>query len=335
MKCKHCRAEAIPERSPDELTTKEIKELIDDIKKMGSRLIISGGDPFKREDLFEILKYAKKVKLPVGVTPTTSPLADFEKIKKLKEYNIYALGISIDGGGARSHDSFRGEKGTFKYAQNVLEYARELNIPVQVNTTLAKDTINEIKKIYSFLKRYSPPVKRWSIFFLIPTGRGVELSLPSEEDIREVFEFLYQKSKEAPFHITTTEAPSYRAFYLLKEMNKGKNLDLIIKENRRLGLGVRDGNGVVFVSHKGYVYPSGFLPIRLGNVREQKLSEIYKSSNVLRDLRDSNKLKSKCGICRFKEICGGSRARAYAIKGDYLEEDPLCFFEEEVILTIY
>lgn len=327
LKCKHCRAEAIPERSHEELNFKEIKELADEIRQMGSHLVISGGDPLKRDDLFDILEYAKNIGLPVAVTPTTSPLATFEKIKKMKEAGIYALGVSLDGSNAETQDNFRGVEGTFENSIKVLKYAKELNIPVQVNTTFTKETFEEINNIYHLLENnFSPPVKRWSIFFLIPVGRGKELNHPSQSEIKEILEFLYEKSKESTFHITTTEAPFYKVFYILKEMEKGKIYETLIKENRKMALGVRDGNGVIFISHRGDIYPAGFLPLKLGNIRENKLSEIYGKHQIMKNLRNVNLFKGKCGRCEFKKICGGSRSRAYAMKKDYLEQDEACFF---------
>ncbi|MEO0301831.1 MAG: radical SAM protein [candidate division WOR-3 bacterium] len=332
LKCKHCRAEAIPERSPSELKTEEVKNLMDDIKNMGSHLVISGGDPLKREDLFELLLYAKNIKLPVAVTPTTSPLATYENVKKMKELSIYALGISLDGPDKNTQDSFRGVNGTFENSMSVLNYAKELSIKVQVNTTCTRETIERIKEIYYLLlKNFSPPVNRWSVFFLVPVGRGAELELPSKREIEDLLLFLYEKSKEAPFHITTTEAPFYKIFYTLKEIEKGKSLDEIIMDTRKLGLGVRDGNGVIFVSYKGDIYPAGFLPLKLGNVRENKLSYVYENNEILKNLRNTELLKGKCGICYFKDMCGGSRARAYTMKGDYLEEDPVCIFDEKFL----
>ncbi len=336
LKCKHCRAEAIPERSPLELKTEEVKKLMDDIKDMGSHLVISGGDPLKREDLFELLEYAKNIKLPVAVTPTTSPLATYEKIKKMKELSIYALGISLDGPDKNTQDSFRGVEGTFENSMNVLNYAKEFSIPVQVNTTCTRENISRIKEIYYLLeKNFSPPCKRWSIFFLVPVGRGSELELPTKKEIEDLLLFLYDKSKVAPFHITTTEAPFYKVFYFLKEMEKGKKIEEIMADSRKMGLGVRDGNGVIFVSYRGDIYPSGFLPLKLGNVKENKLSFVYKNHEFLKNLRNTELLKGKCGICYFKDICGGSRSRAYTMKGDYLEEDPVCIFDEEFLKTFF
>lgn len=325
LKCKHCRAEAVPERTPDELKFSEIKNLFEEIKNMGSNLIISGGDPLKREDIFEVLKYAKKINLPFGIAPTTSPLLNFDKIKKIKEIGAYAMSISLDGSNKKSQDEFRGVDGTFDVSINALKFASKINLPIQVNTTFTKENFYEIEKIYYLLKEnFYEIVKRWSIFFIVPIGKGKELKLPEKKEIKEILEFLYEKSREAPFHITTTEAPFYKVFYVLKEIKKGKNFDEIIKENKKLGFGVRDGNGVVFVSHKGDIYPSGFLNLNLGNIRSEKLQDVYKNNKVMKELRDVNLLKGKCGKCKYKKICGGSRARAYAILNDYLEEDPFC-----------
>jgi radical SAM protein len=335
LDCKHCRAEAIPERSPFELNTEEVKEFLRDVKKLGSHLIISGGDPLKREDLFDIISYAREIGIPVGVTPTTSPLATYDTLKRMKDLGIFALGISLDGATQESQDSFRGVDGTFNNSMRVLNYAKELNIPVQVNTTCTKGTISEIEGIYNLLsENFSPPVSRWSIFFLIPVGRGKELGMPSSSEVESIFGFLYEKSTESPFQITTTEAPSYRTYFFLKELEKGKSGDDIIRGNRRMGLGVRDGNGVIFVSHRGDIYPSGFLPINLGNVRETKLSDIYNNDEILKTLRDPGFYKGKCGACPFKFICGGSRARAYAVNADFLETDPLCYFDEGYLKSI-
>jgi len=332
LACKHCRAEAIPERSPFELNTEEAKELLRGVKELGSHLIISGGDPLKREDLFEILSFAREIKIPVGVTPTTSPLADFPAIRKMKELGVNALGISLDGATEESQDGFRGVEGTFDNSMRVLSYAKQLEIPVQVNTTCTRETVSEIRGIYDLLaEKFAPPVRRWSIFHLIPVGRGKELNMPTSAQLEDLFEFLYEKSKTAPFHITTTEAPHYKVYLILKELEKGNTKEEVISKNRRMGLGVRDGNGVIFVSHTGEVYPSGFLPLTIGNVKKEMLSDIYRSNETLAALRDPDVFKGKCGACPFRNVCGGSRARAYAETGDFLETDPLCHFSEEFL----
>lgn len=335
LACKHCRAEAMPERSPDELTTEEVRALLREVKDLGSHFIVSGGDPLKRDDLFDILRYAKEIGVPTGVTPTTSPLATFEALKKMKDIGIFALGVSLDGATHQAQDSFRGVEGTFENSMNVLRYAMALEMPVQVNTTLATETLSQIEPVYELLStRFAPPVRRWSVFFLVPVGRGKDLGLPSEKEIMSLFEFLYDKSKTAPFHITTTEAPSYRAFHILKKMEEGNSKEEAIRRSMSMGLGVRDGNGVVFVSHTGDIYPSGFLNVSLGNVRDVSLAEIYRTDSVLMSLRDPALFTGKCGVCALNRLCGGSRARAYAVSDDYLAEDPICPIEQDVLTQL-
>ncbi|GBD38102.1 Putative mycofactocin radical SAM maturase MftC [bacterium HR37] len=331
LTCKHCRANAIPRRSPIEINTEEAKKLLRDIKELGSHLIVSGGDPLKREDLFEILLYARQERIPVSVTPTTSPLATYETIKVIKELGINTLGISLDGATKESQDGFRGVEGTFKNSINVLNYARDLDIPVQVNTTCTAETIKEIRGIYNLLTRkFSPPVKRWSIFLLVPTGRGKDLRMPTSEELLSLFDFLYRESKKAPFRITTTQALFYRVYFMMREMKNNKTREEILSRGRSMGWGVRDGNGVLFVSHKGEIYPSGFLPISLGNIRDKNLAEVYGKHKILKALRKPEIFKGRCGTCSFNLICGGSRARAYALTGDFLESDPLCPFDKKI-----
>lgn len=334
LACKHCRAEAMPDADPDELNTEEAKKLLRDVKELGSHLIISGGDPLKRPDLFELLAYAGEIKLTVGVTPTTSPLATYNAIKKMKDLGIFFLGISLDGADAESQDGFRGVAGTFSNSMNVLRYAKELKIPVQINTTCTLETVGEVEKIYNLINdNFTPPVKRWSIFFLVPVGRGKDLEMPTAGDVERIFKFMYEKSKVSPFHITTTEAPFYKPYFLMKEMDNGRNSEEVIRSNMKLAFGVRDGNGIIFVSSNGTIYPSGFLESPLGNIKEDNLGEIYRNSDVLKTLRNAGNYIGRCGICTYKYLCGGSRARAYATEGNYLAQDSLCYFDERLIST--
>lgn len=334
LACKHCRAEAMPDADPDELSTDEAKKLLREVKELGSHLIISGGDPLKRHDLFELLAYAQEINLTVGVTPTTSPLATFESIKKMKELGIFFLGISLDGATPKSQDSFRGVEGTFNNSMNVLQYAKELEIPVQINTTCTGETVEEIENVYYLIKdKFAPPVKRWSVFFLVPVGRGKDLEMPSEHQVNKIFDFLYNKSKESPFHITTTEAPFYKAYFIMKELENGRIIQDAISANMKLAFGVRDGNGIIFVSNNGTIYPSGFLELPLGNIKEDNLGNIYRNNKALQLLRDPDTYTGKCGSCSYKYLCGGSRARAFATEGSYLAEDKLCYFDESLIST--
>ncbi|MFQ5881403.1 MAG: TIGR04053 family radical SAM/SPASM domain-containing protein [Candidatus Methylomirabilales bacterium] len=329
LACKHCRADAIPHRDPSELTTEEGKGLMRDVKEMGSKMILTGGDPMKRHDLFELMAYAREIRLPVGITPSTTPTLTRDAVRRFRELGVATLGVSLDGPSPDVHDTFRGVPGTFEHSMNALQWAREFQLPVQVNTTVTRETLPHLSALYRLLREEaSPPVRRWSLFLLVPVGRGATLGIPSAEEVEELFAWVYLISKDAPFHVSTVEAPHYRRYWIQRRREEGMPLEEIQRLGKRMGFGIRDGNGVIFVSHQGEVYPAGFLPHPLlGNVRGKPLSEIYRNSSFLMELRDMDRLTGKCGRCEFRWICGGSRARAYAATGDCLAEEPLCVYQ--------
>lgn len=329
LDCVHCRASAIRQRDPLELTTEEGKALMREVKKMGSMLILTGGDPIKRDDLFELIGYGREIGLPVSITPSTTPMLTREVVERFKVLGIAAMGTSLDGPNAEIHDSFRRVEGTFASSVKALEWAREFHIPVQINTTITTETLAHLPEMYRLLReQFSPPVKRWSLFLLVPVGRGQQLGIPTAEEVEHLCEWVYDAARDAPFHIGTVEAPHYRRYWTQRKLQEGMDREAIAKVAMRMGFGVRDGNGVVFVSHRGDVFPAGFLPYpHLGNVREDSLSAIYSDSPLLAELRDMDRLKGKCGDCEFRWLCGGSRARAYAMTGDAMESDPFCAYE--------
>jgi radical SAM protein len=328
LACKHCRADAIECRDPLELSFEEGKALLDEIKQLGSMVILTGGDPMKRDDLFELIAYARKIKVPVSITPSTTPTVTQEAVFRFKELGVAAMGVSLDGPTAALHDSFRGVDGTFAHSMDALRYAREARMPVQINTTVTAGTIEHLPEMFELLKTLSPPVRRWSLFLLVPVGRGLTLGMPSAERIEELFEWAYDTGQGAPFHIATVEAPHYRRYQIQRRVAEGMSADEIAKLAKRLSFGMRDGNGVIFVSHRGNVYPAGFLPHPLlGNVREQSLTEIYRNAPELARLRDMDALQGKCGRCEYRWSCGGSRARAYATTGSLMGSDPFCAYE--------
>ena len=324
--CKHCRAEAIPHRDPLELSTAEGKALMREVKAMGSMMILTGGDPMKRPDLFELIAYAREIRLPLGVTPSTTPTLTRDAAREFRNLGVAALGISLDGPSPEVHDTFRGVPGTFERSMNALAWAREFHLPVQVNTTVTRETLPHLHALYHLLREEAvPPVRRWSLFLLVPVGRGATLGIPSPEDVEKLFAWVYSISGQAPFHVSTVEAPHYRRYWIQRKLDEGTTVEAIRRMGRRMGFGVRDGNGVIFVSHKGEVYPAGFLPHPLlGNVREKPLADTYRNSPQLKALRDMDRVKGRCGRCEFRWICGGSRARAYAVTGDCFGEEPLC-----------
>ncbi len=327
LACRHCRASAIPERDPLELSFEEACAMMRDIKEMGSMLILTGGDPMLRPDLFELIGYGRSIGLPISITPSATPSLTREAVKGFKELGVAALGISLDAAAPEVHDSFRGVSGTFARSLEILGWAREFRLPVQVNTTVTRSTLLQLPELYRLLCREAvPPVRRWSLFLLVPVGRGVYLDLPSAEEVEDLWSWVYQISREAPFHVGTVEAPHYRRYWIERRLAEGATVAELNRVARSLGLGVRDGNGVIFVSHRGEVYPAGFLPYPVGNVRHRPLSEIYRHSPTLVALRDMNRLKGKCRECGYRWACGGSRARAFATTGDPFASDPLCAY---------
>jgi radical SAM protein len=326
--CKHCRAESIPCRDPQELTTEDGKALMRDVKTMGSLMILTGGDPMKREDLLDLIAYARDIRLPLGITPSTTPTLTRDIVRQFRMLGVAAMGMSLDGPNAEVHDTFRGVPGTFEHSIKALQWAKEFHLQVQVNTTVTQETLPHLPSLYRLLREEAyPPVRRWTLFLLVPVGRGATLGLPSAEDVENLFAWVYSLSRDAPFHVSTIEAPHYRRYWIQRKLEEGLSFEEIQRLGKRMGFGVRDGNGVIFVSHKGEVYPAGFLPAPfLGNVREKLLSDIYRNSPLLMELRDMDRVTGKCGCCEFRWICGGSRARAYAVTGNYLAEEPLCVY---------
>jgi radical SAM protein len=331
LACRHCRANAIASPDPEQLSTEEGMALMRDVKAMGSMLILTGGDPMKRPDLFQLLGFAREIHLPVSITPSTTPTLTRDDVERFRALGVAAMGVSLDGPSPEVHDAFRGVSGTYAHSLNALEWARESHLPVQINTTVTRDTLPHLPAMYRLLRdEASPPVKRWSLFVVVPVGRGTELAAPGAEEIEQLFAWVYETGADAPFHVSTVEAPHYRRYWIQRRLHEGLPEAELGRFGKRMGLGIRDGNGVVFVSHVGDVFPAGFLPYPLlGNVRRQPLSAIYRSSPSLLALRDMDRLSGRCGRCEFRWACGGSRARAWAATGDVLGSDPLCSYEPE------
>ncbi|MCR2822544.1 TIGR04053 family radical SAM/SPASM domain-containing protein [Lederbergia panacisoli] len=328
LKCLHCRAEAQYKADPRQLSFEEGKRLIDDIAKMDNPLFVfTGGDPLMRPDLYELAKYAiEEKKLPVSMTPSATPRVTKKAIEKAKEVGLSRWAFSLDGSCAEIHDHFRGTRGSYDMTMRGIEYLKELQIPIQVNTTVSNYNLHDLEAISEKVKEMGAVL--WSLFFLVPTGRGMQKDIITPEQHEEVMKWLYQVQQKMPYGVKTTEAPHYRRVFMQEKERLGlsntelKRPDFLGRAHKS----VNDGDGFVFISHIGDVYPSGFLPVVCGNVREQSLIDIYRNSPIMKQLRDKSLLKGKCGVCEFKEICGGSRARAYAVTGDYLESEPYCSY---------
>jgi radical SAM protein len=346
LACKHCRAAAQPIAHPDELTHAEGKALIDQIADMHVPIFVfTGGDPLKRADVFDLISYAAGKGVQVALTPSATPLLTREAILRLKKAGLVRLGISLDGSSPEIHDVFRGLPGAWARTIQAIEWAAEAGLPIQVHTTISRHNAHDLDNLCALFEKLN--IVMWNVFFLVPVGRGQLDDLLSGEEFEEVFGKIYELSHRVNFQIKTTEAMHYRRYLLQHNL-----------EERRLGHGhpgstgksatydagapstdaqtrtaswttrrVNDGKGFMFISHVGNVYPSGFLPIHAGNVRQKPIQEIYRDSPIFRALRDTSKLEGKCGACEYKEICGGSRARAYAVTGDPLAQEPCCIYQ--------
>jgi len=324
LKCLHCRAEAQYHRDQNELNTEEGKELIDQIVDMGSPLLVfTGGDPLMREDIYVLMDYAIKRGLRVSMTPSATPRVTKEAMKKSKEVGLSRWAFSLDGSTAKIHDHFRGTNGSYELTMKSLKYLQELQMPIQINTTVSRYNIDDLENIAKKIEEFGTEL--WSVFFLVPTGRGQIKDMISPVQHEQVFKWLSELKNRVPYDIKTTAAPHYRR-YLLQQSNTPRQSQSSEKIVDHIGRaqGINDGNGFVFVSHTGDVYPSGFLPLKVDNVRNNQLKEIYRNNEIFKNLRNPDLYKGKCGQCDYRDICGGSRARAYAITGDYLESDPFC-----------
>jgi radical SAM protein len=331
LACVHCRASAQPDRHPMELTTEEGKNLIDQIAAMQVPVfVLTGGDPIKRPDLFELIGHAREVGVRVSLTPSATPLLTKEIVIRLKEAGLARLAVSMDGASADTHDAFRGMNGSFARTLDAIRWANEIGLPVQINTTFSRRNIGEIDAIVALMETLR--ITLWSVFFLVPTGRGKLNDLLSADEFEDVFGKIHSLSKTASFDIKTTEAQHYRRFALQQkaaERKAGATQAGPERVNDGIGRaprGLNDGKGFVFISHLGEVFPSGFLPLSAGNIRQQPLRTIYCESELFLNLRDTSKLEGKCGACEFKEICGGSRSRAYALTGNPHGEEPCCAY---------
>jgi len=367
LACKHCRAESIHTPPENELSTEEIFSIFDDLSSLGSPrpiVVLSGGDPLRRDDLCELISYATASGLTCAVSPAGTTRVNKEVLRDIREAGAGTVSFSIDGASAKSHDRFRKVPGSFEMTVAGAKNALDAGLHLQINTTVCSETLDELPGIAHLVSDLKANL--WSIFFLVPTGRGSALKAITPAETEQVLRFLADVSTLIP--LKTTEAPAYRrivASQRLKQHLSKRSFDnqmasaaskdeimsgemaLYYKlhkmfaelgpveerhgagshRTRRSPLAVGDGKGVVFISHFGEVYPSGFLPLSAGNVRDKSIIDIYATSPLLRSLRDPNLLEGKCGLCEMRDTCGGSRSQAYAYTGNPLAEDPSCIYQ--------
>jgi radical SAM protein len=325
LACLHCRADAIARRDPRELTTDEGCRLVDQIVAFGKPyplLVLTGGDPMWRKDLAELVGYATAAGLSVALTPSGTGAATRSRLAELQAAGLKRVAVSLDGPDPATHDAFRRVRGSYMYTMKIIDAVIDLGLPLQINTTVSRMTLPTLHAMAERVGEF--PLTLWAVFFLIQTGRGASLDQISAEECEDVLRWLHGLSGRVPFGIKTTEAPHFR-----RVMAQAGDVPLSPAAPRR-GLraprAVNDGNGFVFVDHVGAIYPSGFLPMPRGNVRRGELVNVYRHDDVFRRLRDPETLEGRCGVCEFRDVCGGSRSRAYAQTGNAFATDPLCAY---------
>ena len=329
--CEHCRASAKPDADPNELQREQSQALIRQVATFPKppTLVLTGGDPLKRRDLFDLIRHAAGAGLQVALTPSATPLATYEAFSAAKEAGVSRLGISLDGADDATHDAFRGWSGSFARTLEMLGSARRLQLPVQVNTSVTRRNFHQLDDIAELLAEQG--IAMWSVFFLIPVGRGLQQQRISPQEYEVAFAKLWRHAASKPYGIKTTEAPHYRRYVLQQDGNPlagpGGRPDGGGYRGHRAPLGVWDGRGVMFVSQIGEIFPAGFLPLCCGRFPENSVVDVYQNHPTFRALRDPDQFKGKCGICDYRRVCGGSRARAYAVTGDALESEPDCVYE--------
>jgi radical SAM protein len=353
LACKHCRAKAIRRRHPEELTTEECFNVIEQLSEFSPKplLIITGGDPLMRDDVTEIISHAAEKGFRIAIAFSGTEKATEERLRELKEAGVARVAVSIDGSDEEKHDSFRGVRGTFRMSMKAIENAKKAGLPFQVNTTVTRENIDDLPNIARLCLESGAVM--WDVFFVVPTGRAKAEMMPTPQQFEDVLCWLYDLSKKTGLNVKSSAATHLRRIELMRDRGEtpavgelyyrllerienfpegegmvvagghGKSLST---DGIRRAIGITDGRGMFFISHVGEVYPSGFLPVVAGNVRKTSLKEIYYSSEVFVNLRDPDRLRGKCGICEYRKICGGSRARAYAVSGDYLAEEPCCIY---------
>ncbi|MCA9052819.1 MAG: TIGR04053 family radical SAM/SPASM domain-containing protein [Planctomycetaceae bacterium] len=327
--CQHCRACAQSAPDPDELSFSESCTLVDQLAQFPDppMLVLTGGDPLKRADIYDLVEHGVALGLEVSITPSATPLVTRDAIARLRDCGISRLAVSIDGADAATHDAVRGVPGSLARSLQILADARELGVPTQVNTTLTPGNVMQIEVLSDLLATQG--IVLWSVFFLVPVGRAEELPRLNAVQSEAAFERLWRQSQRQPYAIKTTEAPHYRRFSL-QHANAGRDGRRSTSRPAATSLGVNDGRGVMFINHRGLMMPSGFLPIVCGVFPQDDPVQVYQRAPVFRALRDVSRLEGKCGDCEFRRVCGGSRARAFAVTGRLFAPEPDCVYQPPV-----
>jgi len=330
LSCVHCRASSEKGPYPGELDTKKSKEILDQICITGKPMIIlSGGEPLLRKDIFELARYGTKLGLRM-VMATNGTLVTPQIANNIKDSGIQRVSISLDGADAASHDLFRQVKGAFDSALKGIDILRQYGIEFQINTTVTRHNRDEIDRIFNLAVELGAAAHH--IFLLVPTGRAKDM-VNQEIDAGEyekLLHWFYDMRDKTPLHLKATCAPHYYRILRQKAHKKGKKVDFEHYGLDAVTRGCLGGTSFCFISHEGIVQPCGYLELNCGDLKKSTFEEIWRDSEIFKDLRDFNGYKGKCGICEYRKFCGGCRARAYESTGDYMEQEPLCVYQPHI-----
>ncbi len=325
LACQHCRASAEDVRDPRELSTAQGKDLIRQVAAMGTPLLVlTGGDPLQRDDLEELIRYGKSWGLTMATIPAATPRLTRDRIFRLAEAGVDQLALSLDGETAAKHDAFRRVEGTFDRVINAAAWIREAHVPLQINTVFGAWNADDFDELAAAVEQLGAVF--WEIFFLVPTGRGSALQGCTADQMERLFARIHELSQRVTFHIKVTEAQHYRRFFQQREAEG----EVVPRHGPHPPIGSRPVNaglGFCFISHTGAVQPSGFLPLDCGNVKTDRLAAVYRRHETFLALRDLSLIKGPCASCSYLDFCsGGSRARTYALTGDFLGSETACRF---------
>lgn len=353
LACRHCRADAQHGRHPHELTTDQGRALLDDLASYDPphpMVILTGGDPFERPDLADLVAHGTEAGLHMSLSPSVTPRLTRATLASMRASGAHAVSLSLDGPDAFTHDGLRGIAGVFDATLAAARTAREVGLRLQVNTTVTRESVRGLPGVLAHVVEMD--VALWSVFFLVPTGRGGTLLTLDAGEVEEVLHWLHDISGIVP--VKTTEAPHFRRVALQRaglddvdtvfsvgplraELRERTHALLgerpTVHHRPRPPLAVNAGSGFAFIDHLGQVYPSGFLPLVAGSVHAERFSAIYRESPLLQGLRDPERLGGSCGRCEFRAVCGGSRSHAFAVTGDPFAADPTCAYEPTVAPT--
>jgi AdoMet-dependent heme synthase len=325
-----------PQPDPLELSTQEAEQLIDEVAALRPPIfVMTGADPLKRSDIYYLVRYASLRHLhPILALPAT-PLMNRDAIASLKHAGLSRLALTLDGSSAELHDLVCGVYGSFARTMDAIQWADQWRLPYQIATHFCQSNLHDLERMASLLKTLR--ISRWSVAFPVPSTAAQLEETPSPGQFEEAFAQIYALAQKLPFKIKTSEAPHYRR-YVLQQQARARAAGAMETPQFEEGipgiLPVHEERGTLFISHTGEVYPCPSLPVTGGNIRVQKLADIYRSSQVFNLLRDAGTLTGKCGDCGFKQICGGSRARAYTMNADMFREDPACIYRPLAPVTV-